>query len=117
MRETSIRHKVVLRIVVGNNGYLAEISCRGADLRFSGPRGVNAEATARVALAAALGALKAPCSLECFIDEACAGALNDIGELSPFEHFLQPFFLSPMDDPSMRELFHCLRDLKIVSAA
>ena len=117
MQDTAIQHKVVLRIVVGDNGFLAELNCRGHDRRFSGPRGRSLEETARAALASALGALKAPCALECYIDEACAPALEGVDRLSPFEHYLQPYFLAPSDDPALKALHQDLCAMTTASAA
>lgn len=117
MRDASISHKVVLRLVVAENGYLAELECKGQARRFFGPCEKSAESTGRAALAKALSALKRPCSVECYIDEACAEGFDRPAPLPNLEHHLQLYFLSPKDDPSMNDLHSCLSEISDLAAA
>jgi hypothetical protein len=103
-KQQSLKHKVVLRIVSDSGSYLAELTCRGHSMKFAGKGEPSQAQGARSALAAALGALKAPCAIECFIQEECAIALADAGKLSIHNHQLRPYYLSPSDDPGMKAL-------------
>ncbi len=97
-------YKVLMRLAVGPAGYAAELSFRGAEKRVTGATGSSPEETASVGLAAALGALRSPCFVEVYLDGQFEALVRQANQAKSFQHRLQPYFITPADDPKMKAL-------------
>lgn len=97
-------YKVLLRLAVGPAGYAAELSFRGAEKRITGATGSNPQETARLGLAAALGALRSPCFVEVYLDEQFEALVRQANASAQFPHRIQPYFITPCDDPKLMRL-------------